>query len=214
MTKFKRVLSDACCMDILAKIDGFSATSEGEVYVGSGDDVWFQLAEFAERVEQAAIAKYKGKLAEREPVAYIYDDEVFGIDSGAINEYIRKEGQPLYAHPPMLTDHIPDTSKKVFDPDAVITLAERTLSIEITEPLADEIVQFTRKLHEKYTQADHVPDVGKLIVPEGYTLVPVEITIDMCEASGLEGEFKLSPYEQAQNLWSNMIAAAPKYTGE
>lgn len=40
----------------------------------------------------------------------------------------------------MTHKHIPDTSKMVFDPDAAITLAERTLNVEITEPLAEDIV--------------------------------------------------------------------------
>lgn len=46
-----------------------------------------------------------------------------------------------------------DTTENLdFDPDVAITLAERTLNVEITEPLAEDIVQFSRKLYEIYTQ--------------------------------------------------------------
>lgn len=60
-------------------------------------------------------------------------------------------------------DHFADASNMVFDPDAALTLAERTLNVEITERLADELIQFARKLHEKYAQADHIPDASNMI---------------------------------------------------
>lgn len=55
---------------------------------------------------------------------------------------------------PVYVDHIPDASKMVFDPDAALTLAERTLSVEITEQLSDELIQYARKLYEKYTEVE------------------------------------------------------------
>lgn len=61
------------------------------------------------------------------------------------------------------TNHFLGNGNMVFDPDAALTLAERTLDVEITEPLADDIVKFSRKLYEIYTQADHFADVDKMI---------------------------------------------------
>lgn len=90
--------------------------------------------------------KADGSVDER---LYSFTNEIVGHVVGMMDSLVK-------------TDHIPDTGKMVFDPDAALTLAERTLNIEITEPLAEEILQFARKLHEKYAQADHIPDASNM----------------------------------------------------
>jgi|GEM_PF-3705389 len=47
-------------------------------------------------------------------------------------------------------------------------------------------------------------------VPDGWKLVPVEITDAMADASGCEGQYRLSAHEQAGRLWSAMLTAAPQ----
>ena len=110
MNKFERVLSDVDYMEILSKINGFSPTSDGEVYVGSGDDVWFALADFDEKVEQATIAAFKAQLAEqadmfwdvsnpewsRESISCILleDNEFDQSDVGKTIEFTRAKSLP------------------------------------------------------------------------------------------------------------------------
>lgn len=83
MNKFKRVLSDEYIDDIVLG----SPITIGKSIKGSKDYILM--------IEQAILAK----LAEQEPIAYEYDDEVYGNASGAINDYIKQHGQPLYAYP-------------------------------------------------------------------------------------------------------------------
>lgn len=47
-----------------------------------------------------------------------------------------------------------------------------------------------------------------------YKLVPTELTAEMVEASGCEGNFKVSPHEQAQEMWEAMLVAAPAQQAE
>lgn len=47
-----------------------------------------------------------------------------------------------------------------------------------------------------------------------YKVVPVEITDEMAEASGREGCFGKSVHDQAQDMWTAMLAAAPDVQGE
>lgn len=79
MTKFTKVLSPSDIRELTLWIQ----------------DNFRHSAALIRHIEQSVLAK----LSKQKPVAYLYDDEVFGVDSGAINGYIRKEGQPLYAHP-------------------------------------------------------------------------------------------------------------------
>lgn len=51
-----------------------------------------------------------------------------------------------------------------------------------------------------------------LEVPDGWKLVPVEITDAMADASGCEGQFKISAHEQAASIWSAMLEAAPSHS--
>ena len=47
-----------------------------------------------------------------------------------------------------------------------------------------------------------------------YKVVPVEITDEMAEASGCEGCFRKSAHDQAQDMWTAMLAAAPDVQGK
>lgn len=124
-------------------------------------------------------------------------------------------GLVSYHYEPLGTtqpDHIPDTGKMVFDPDSALTLAERTLSIDITESIAGEIIQFSRKLREKYAQADHIPDASKMIVPDGWQLVPKQATNDMY-LSFCHVRNDIEP-DEFREAYRAVLAAAPKYTGD
>lgn len=77
MTKFERVLSDA---------ELISATFKAEVEGTMGE---------LRAVEQAVLAK----LAEQEPVAYLFADMIYGTGDADINENIISKGEPLYDQP-------------------------------------------------------------------------------------------------------------------
>lgn len=126
---------------------------------------------------------------------------------------------------PVYVDHIPSASKMGFDPDEALTLAERTLSIEITELIADEILQFTRKLHEKYTQADHIPDASKMVKSLRGEFAMAALTGLLSNSGGpiqisSQGGWSLvnctldDVSSFAYEMADAMLAAAPKYTGE
>lgn len=66
----------------------------------------------------------------------------------------------------------------------------------------------------------YIPDVGNMI-PEGYALVPVEITAEMLRDAHIRSELgayavsNLSEgYSLIRNLYDVLLASAPKYTGE
>lgn len=87
--------------------------------------------------------------------------------------------------------------------------------------VADELEQLRQRIADR-----PVPDAIRLLqrvaasttdkpavaAPDGWKLVPVEITDAMVDASGCEGQYKLSGHEQAQRLWSEMLAAAPSHS--
>lgn len=184
MSKFERVLSDACCMDILAKIDGFSATSDGEVYVGSGDDVWFQLAEFAEQVEKATIAALKKRLAEQEPVAWFIDDKrACGnriiTDLAIAKDWLEANPDkvtPLYAHPIPAIEQEPVAWKvHPFDygvgVEGAYALTQQKDQIQAwirkgwdVTPLYTHPIPETKEHHR--AAKNHIPDAKKAIAPE------------------------------------------------
>lgn len=83
MSKFDRILSD----DEVDNIAKNTTMLLGRSIARSKD--------FILKVEQAVLAK----LSEQEPVAYLYADEVYGSGDSDINDYIRANGDPLYAHP-------------------------------------------------------------------------------------------------------------------
>lgn len=47
-----------------------------------------------------------------------------------------------------------------------------------------------------------------------YTLVPNEITVAMADASGCEGYFGVSAFQQAQDMWDRMLSVAPNFSSE
>lgn len=68
-----------------------------------------------------------------------------------------------------------------FDEDAALTLAERMLCIEIDEQLADDIIRYAQKLHTLYAAPS--------ALPEGYAILPKELTAENGAKSILIGEF-------------------------
>ena len=58
-----------------------------------------------------------------------------------------------------------DKAKKgTFDEDEALTLAERTFSVEITEQLASDIIQYARRLHSRYLVNQQTEmDVSELV---------------------------------------------------
>lgn len=49
-----------------------------------------------------------------------------------------------------------------FCEDAALSLAERTFSTEVDEQLAEDIIQYARRLHSRYTAPQPSPEVAKL----------------------------------------------------
>ena len=72
----------------------------------------------------------------------------------------------------------------------------------------DELVDENGWLHEALKFAtNHSPDAGKLVVPEGWQLVPVEPTEAMISYVIDAGSFD---EDDVAYFWYSMLAAAPK----
>lgn len=143
------------------------------------------------------------------------------------------------------SNHIPDTGKMVAEmywinpdypsSDSIIEAFEPiTSSVEVNVGdryevsrairLPDMTVEVT-ELEEngdvkayKVVGGDHIPDASKKIAPEGYTLVPVEITAGMLRDAHIRSELgayavsNLSEgYSLIRNLYDVLVAAAPKF---
>ena len=50
-----------------------------------------------------------------------------------------------------------------FCEDTALSLAERTFSTEVDEQLAEDIIQYARRLHSRYTDLQPAPEVAKLV---------------------------------------------------
>ena len=50
-----------------------------------------------------------------------------------------------------------------FCEDTALSLAERTFSTEVDEQLAEDIIQYARRLHDMYTAPQPAPEVEKLV---------------------------------------------------
>lgn len=50
-----------------------------------------------------------------------------------------------------------------FCEDTALSLAERTFSTEVDEQLAEDIIQYARRLHSRYTAPQPNPEVVKLV---------------------------------------------------
>ena len=50
-----------------------------------------------------------------------------------------------------------------FCEDTALSLAERTFSTEVDEQLAEDVIQYARRLHNRYTAPQPVPEVAKLV---------------------------------------------------
>lgn len=229
MSKFERVLSDVDFMEILSKTNGFSPTSDGEVYVGSGDDVWFALADFAEKVEQATIAALKEQQEEQDPVATLKVDSVSGIDVIYHRFQGLYDGMKLYAHPaPALEPDYYFYKGKLHCNDGGTHLNHGAK--EHGRPLYAHPIPETKE--HRRTANNHIPD--------GWQLVPVEadqallVSMATCLNHGfgllakedqdsqlydmrkLHSEVVGKGYYSQENRgrYLSMLSAPSKYTGE
>ena len=50
-----------------------------------------------------------------------------------------------------------------FCEDTALSLAERTFSTEVDEQLAEDIIQYARRLHSRYTAPQPTPEIAKLV---------------------------------------------------
>lgn len=57
----------------------------------------------------------------------------------------------------------PEVEKVGFCEDTALSLAERTFSTEVDEQLAEDIIQYARRLHSRYTAPQPAPEVTKLV---------------------------------------------------
>lgn len=48
-------------------------------------------------------------------------------------------------------------------------------------------------------------------VPDGWKLVPIDVTADMCNAVEVEVDFGKSAFEQTQIFWDKLLEASPSY---
>ena len=78
---------------------------------------------------------------------------------------------------------------------------------EIVGQSASERSKRITELQDALELAEEAVRAKLQAVPAGWQLVPVELTSDMAENSGMRGRF-------AREIWSDMLAAAPKPGGE
>ena len=104
--------------------------------------------------------KTKYKLVPVEPTREMWEaarDAVVSLHSqhshAAISEVIYKA---------MLTA-VPEMEPEGFCEDTVLSLAERTFSTEVDEQLAEDIIQYARRLHSRYSAPQPTPEVAKLV---------------------------------------------------
>ena len=60
------------------------------------------------------------------------------------------------------TKYLPTMEPIGFCEDTVLSLAERTFSTEVDEQLAEDVIQYARRLHTLYTAPQPSPDVSGL----------------------------------------------------
>lgn len=101
MAKFDRILSDVEIFELAALGNNLlRADSEGDYLTESGENVSYEdLITLLRNVEQAAITKYKEKLAEQEPVAFVSSESFSSDGTSDIMSKNLKVGTKLYAHP-------------------------------------------------------------------------------------------------------------------
>ena len=58
---------------------------------------------------------------------------------------------------------VPEAEPVGFCEDTALSLAERTFSTEVDEQLAEDIIQYARRLHSRYTAPHPTPDVSGLV---------------------------------------------------
>ena len=81
-------------------------------------------------------------------------------------------------------------------------------------------LQYALELAEETVLAKHFPDAAKMVVPDGWQLVPVEPTRDMQKAGsafpiGDDGLNLINmSFEEVRCVYKAMLAAAPKLGGE
>lgn len=79
----------------------------------------------------------------------------------------------------------------------------RDVTVEVTELEENGDVKAY-----KIIGGDHIPDASKMIVPDGWQLVPKNPTEDMIESAHNSGD----SYFDVQSTYKAMLSAAPKYT--
>ena len=75
-------------------------------------------------------------------------------------------------------------------------------------------LQDALELAEDAVRAKHIPDVGKMVVPEGWQLVPMELTDAMGDAIYKELGSPTDGWYGFDDAYRAMLSAAPKLGGE
>lgn len=229
--KFDRVLSE----------QELSRIFEGMGYLG-GHGTFLDIAN---EVQQAVLEK----LAEQEPVAWT-SSKIFGHyathDTKATAAEWFKESLdvPLYVHPMPCVSHASDKTACVSENTKCETQASGQGFLDSSNqddnqelpplPEADVygyIDSYSEELLLEYaknaidchrTTKNRIPDDGKMVVPDGWQLVPKEPTEEMIQASD-ESDKEYSKRNLGDGIYFCqsgydhylvMLAAAPKYTGE
>ena len=93
------------------------------------------------------------------------------------------------------------TQKHSFNEDEALSLAERTFSTEIDEQLAEDIIQYATRLHERYqVNQQPTPDVGELIVALEEIIHPVRFM-----------QARLEEGEQLNGMVAVQLTKDPEY---
>ena len=123
----------------------------------------------AKGIEQSVLAK----LAEQEPVVYRFlppGTQQYMYITDDVPKI--KEFEPLYAHPPMLTDHIPDAGQMINLSLSVDTKETQTLLQSYLDNLKDwqlVPIELTNEMRGKFWEADEKYQDGLATMPDaGY----------------------------------------------
>lgn len=85
------------------------------------------------------------------------------------------EHDPAGVYKAML-DAAPEVERVGFCEDTALSLAERTFSSEVDEQLAEDVIQYARRLYDMYTTPQPAPEIAKLVeaLEQGFPLLSDE----------------------------------------
>ena len=83
-----------------------------------------------------------------------------------------------------------------FCEDVALSLAERTFSAEVDEQLAEDIIQYARRLHDMYSAPKPTPEVTKLVEALGRISNMDSMSYHSLESAKIVAKAALSAHRQ------------------